>query len=373
MARIRKREWTTKTGKHTCWEINYVIDGKQYRKSGYKSQLEAQIDLPNVIIDTSANTKLSVIIDDYMERHCKLLCKPSTQDLYKTYKKVHLQTLQNKIAKEVKKRDIENLMLEMKQKGISNKAINGVMTFIQAVFNYGVEAGYYKVNPIGKIKKLPQEKKPVRFLNEKQMQAFLECAKIDRYYALFATAIYTGMRRGELLALEWSDIDFKNAKINVSKQYYKGIKQSTKTNKARSVDIPPALLEILKEHKQNCNILTKFVFHNMSGGAIHAYYMEDKHFHPLLKECNKILDDENQITNFRFHDLRHTYATYLLSKNIPIKYVQSQLGHSSAKMTLDVYASVLPSIKNDVLHFWNNLNYNEGNSTQFEQELSIKN
>lgn len=369
MAKIRKRTWSNKSGKHTCYEITYVIDGKQYRKSGYESLLDAQIDLPNVIVDTSANTKLSVIIDDYMERHCKLLCKPSTQDLYKNYKKVHLQTLQNKIAKEVKKRDIENLMLDMKQKGISNKAINGVMTFIQAVFNYGVEAGYYKVNPIGKIKKLPQEKKPVRFLNEKQIQVFLECAKMDRFYPLFATAIYTGMRRGELLALEWSDIDFKNAKISVNKQYYKGIKQSTKTNKARSVDMSEALLEILKEHKKNCNVLTKFVFHNLTGGTVHAYYMEEKHFHPLIKECNKYLDEENQITNFRFHDLRHTYATYLLSNSVPVKYVQEQLGHSTAKMTLDVYASFMPSVKYDAINLLEKLQKNDG----IEHKLSMKN
>lgn len=369
MAKIRKRTWTNKSGKHTCYEITYTIDGKQYRKSGYNSELEAQIDLPNIIIDTNSNIKLAAIIDDYVNRHCKLVCKPSTQDLYNTYIKVHLSTLKNKIAKEIKKRDIENLMLEMKTKGISNKTINSVITFVQSVFNYGVDAGYFKLNPIGKIKKLPQVKPPIHFLNETQMQVFLECAKRSRFYAFFATAIYTGMRRGELLALEWKDIDFKKAKISVNKQYYKGIKQSTKTNRDRSVDIPNNLLEILKEHKKNCNILTKFVFHNLSGGAIHAYYMEEKHFHPLIKECNKHLDEENQIEKFRFHDLRHTYATYLLSNGVPVKYVQEQLGHSTAKMTLDVYASVMPSVKFGALNLLQNLQKNE----QIEHKLSTEN
>lgn len=368
MAKIRKRIWKNKSGVHTCWEISYVIDGKQYKKSGYKSELDAQIDLPNIIIDIGGNTKFGVIIDDYMNRHCKLICKPSTQDLYKTYIKVHLSTLKNKVAKEIKKRDIENLMLEMKSKDISNKTINSVITFVQSVFNYGVDAGYFKTNPIGKIKKLPQVKPPVHFLNEIQMQTFLEFAKKSRFYAFFATAIYTGMRRGELLALEWSDIDFKNAKISVNKQYYKGIKQSTKTNRARSVDIPSNLLEILKEHKHNCSVLTKLVFHNLSGGAIHAYYMEEKHFHPLIKECNKLLDAENQIEKFRFHDLRHTYATYLLSHSVPVKYVQEQLGHSTAKMTLDVYASFMPSVKFGALDLLQNLEKNK----QIEHKLSTE-
>lgn len=369
MAKVRKRSWITKTGKHTCWEITYVVDGKQFRKSGYASELDAQVDLPNVIKDTSANVKLSVIIEDYKKRHCALLCKPSTQDLYSNYVKVHLEKFKQRIAKEIKKRDIENLIIELKSKGITNKTINGIMTFVQAVFNYGVEAGYLATNPVGKIKKLPQVKPPIKTLNETQIHTFLKVAEGTRFYAFFATAILTGLRRGELLALEWSDIDFKNKRIKVNKQYYKGMKTTTKTNRERVVDIPDNLIEILKNHKIENNVFSKLVFHNYTGGVIHPYYMEEKHFKPLLEECNKQLDAENQIEHFRFHDLRHTYATYLLSHQVPIKYVQLQLGHASAKMTLDVYASFMPSVKYGALDLLKNIQKNDA----IEQELSIKN
>ena len=283
--------------------------------------------------------------DSYLNRHCELNCKKSTKALYENYIKVHLQDFKRKIAKEIKKRDIENLMLEIKNKGVTNKTVNSIMTFIQAIFNYGVENGYLKTNPIGKIKKLPQTKPPINALNEIQMETFLRLAKNTRFYAFFATAIYTGMRRGELLALEWADIDFKLAKITVNKQLYKGIKAPTKTNKERVIDIPKNLLEILKEHKKNSTVLSKLVFTNYEGGPIHPYYMEEKHCRPLIEKCNEELDEENQIKKFRFHDLRHTYATFLLSHSVPVKYVQLQLGHSSAKMTLDVYASYMPSVK----------------------------
>lgn len=370
MAKIRKRIWRNKSGKHTCYEITYVIEGKQYRKSGYESELDAQIDLPNVIKEINSSTKFGKLIEDYQKRHCELICKQSTQDLYSNYVKVHLGGLKQKVAKDIKKRDIENLMLEMKTKGISNKTINSVTTFVQAVFNYGVETGYLKESPIGKVKKLPQVRPPIHFLNELQIKTFLEVAKTftPLYYAFFATAVYTGMRRGELIGLEWSDIDFKRAKISVNKQYYKGIKQTTKTNKERSVDIPEVLLEILKEHKNNNTVLSKFVFHNLSGGPINAYYMEEKQFHPLLRECNKYLDAENQIEKIRFHDLRHTYATYLLSNSVPVKYVQEQLGHSTAKMTLDVYASFMPSVKFEALNLLQKLQKND----EIEHKLSTE-
>lgn len=371
MASIRKRTWKNKSGTHTCYEINYIIDGKQYRKSGYKSAIEAQLDLHNVILDKSTDIKFSLLAKDYLERHCELNCKSSTKILYENYLKVNLQELSCKIAKDIKKRDIETLVLKLKQKGLTNKTINGIITFVQAVLNYGVDNDFLTSNPILKFKKLPQVKPPIHFLDENQIKVFLELAKIytPTYYTFFATAIFTGMRRGELLGLEWSDIDFKNSKIKVSKQIYKGVKQATKTNKERIIDIPENLISILKEHKRERVILSKLVFHNKEGNPIHPYNMEHAYFHPLIRRCNEILDSENQIEKLRFHDLRHTYATYLLSKGIPVKYVQEQLGHSTARMTLDTYASVMPSVKFGALDVLEKLQEN----TEFEHKLNTIN
>lgn len=371
MAKIRKRIWENKSGKHTSWEITYVIDGKQYRKSGYASELDAQIDLPNVVMDADSSVRLSTLIEDFMTRHCSVACKPSTQDLYRNYTKVHLGEIKRKVAKDLKKRDIENLILEIKRKGLSNKTINAIITFLMSVLNYAVESGYLKSNPVPKIKKLPQVKPQMHYLNEKQLEVFLKLAKETdaRFYPFFAAAVFTGMRRGELLGLEWADVDFKRAKIRVNKQYYKGVKQSTKTNRERVIDIPPNLLEILREHKRDTKVLSKLVFPNLSGQPIHAYYMEEKHFHPLVERCNEVLDEENQIEKLRFHDLRHSYASYLLSSGVPVRYVQEQLGHASAKMTLDVYTSVMPSAKFGALELLQNIQ----NRSEIEHKLSTEN
>lgn len=371
MAKIRKRTWENNSGKHSCWEITYVIDGKQYRKSGYATELDAQIDLPNVVLETDSNVRLSSLIEEYMSRHCAIVCKPSTQDLYRNYIKVHFGEIKHKIAKDLKKRDIENLILELKRKGLSNKTINSITTFLISTLNYAVESGYLKTNPVPKIKKLPLVKPKMNYLNEKQLEVFLKTAKETdaRFYPFFATAVFTGMRRGELIGLEWSDVDFKRAKISVNKQYYKGVKQSTKTNRERVIDIPQNLIEILKDHKQNTKVLSKLVFPNLSGQPIHAYYMEEMHFHPLIKRCNDVLDADNQIIKLRFHDLRHTYATYLLSHSVPVKYVQEQLGHATAKMTLDVYTSVMPSAKFGALDLLGKLQ----NRSEIEHELSTEN
>ena len=367
MAGIRKRTWKNKSGVHTCYEITFVVDGKLYRKSGYKSKTDAQIDMKNIVVDINTDISFGLLAEDYISRHCEINCKPSTKLLYKSYLKCNLKDLRGKLARDIKRRDIETVVLKMKQKGLINRSINERVSFVKAVLNYGVEHEFLSANPITKFKKLPNVKPPIHFLTELQILTFLDLAKkfTPRYYAFFATAVYTGMRRGELIALEWSDIDFKNNRIKVNKQIYKGVKLPTKTNRERIIDIPDTLIEILKEHKKQDNISCKLVFHN-NGEPIFPYTMTKIYFHPLIKKCNEVLDEENQIEKIRFHDLRHTYATYLLSNGIPVKYVQNQLGHTTAKMTLDTYAGVMPTVKFGALELLNNIQ----NRNKIEHDLS---
>lgn len=368
MAGIRKRTWRNKSGKHTSYEITWVSAGKQYRKSGYKTLLDAQIALKDVVTDCSTNITLRRLSTEYLQRHCTLNCKHSTITLYESYLKTIEPLLRIK-AKDITKRHIENLILELKSKGMVNKSINGVITFIKAMLNYGVDNDFLSQNPILRLKALPQIKPTIHFLNEKQIEVFLDQAQNcpEVYKTFFYTAMFTGMRRGELLALEWSDIDFKLNKIRVNKQIYRGITQTTKTSKGRFIDMPEVLKEVLVEHKKQ-GILSKYVFHT-NGKPLHPYNMEETYFKPLLKRCNLILNEENQIEKLRFHDLRHSYATYLLSKGIPVKYVQEQLGHSTARMTLDTYASVMPSVKFGALDLLNKMK----NIEQIEHKLSTEN
>lgn len=369
MAGIRKRTWKNKSGKHYCYEINWLVGDKQYRKSGFPSLIEAQIALKDVVTDCSTDITLANLSKEYLTRHCALNCKHSTITLYESYMK-NIEPLLRLKAKDITKRHIENLVINLKTNGMVNKSINGIVTFVQAMLNYAVDNGFLSQNPILKFKKLPQVKPPIHFLNEKQIEVFLELSKDLPvvYTVFFHTAVLTGMRRGELLALEWPDIDFKHARISVSKQIYRGVTQTTKTGKNRFVDIPDSLKTMLKEYKQSEKVLYKYVFHNAEGKPLHPWNMESTYFKPLLKMCNLYLDENNQIDMLKFHDLRHTYASYLLSKGVPVKYVQEQLGHATARMTLDTYASVMPSVKFGALELLDKMKNNE----QFEHDLNTK-
>ena len=365
MAGINKKSWKTKNGIKSYYEITYYENGKQKKKGGYESKLAAQIALKDVVTEKNTEITLRKLSTEYLNRHCALNCKQSTVSLYESY----LRTIDNLLrikAKDITKRHIENLIIELKTRDMCNKSINGIVTFIQAMLNYAVDNELLSSNPIARFKKLPQVKPPINFLNEVQQKVFLEQAETNRYYAFFYTALKTGMRRGELLALEWSDIDFKNNKIWVKRQIYRGVTQTTKTSKIRYVDMPESLKQVLIEHKQG--ILSKYVFHT-NGKPLHPYNMEERYFKPLLKQCNQFLDEENQIIKLRFHDLRHSFASYLLSKGVPVKYVSERLGHSSCKMTLDVYNSVMPSAKFGALDLLDSIEKNDEKS----QKNRIKN
>lgn len=369
MVSIRKRTWTNASGKHTAFEINYVKDGKQYRKSGFKSALEAQLALKDFYFDESTDIKFYNLAKLYIDRHCALNCKSSTIVLYNNYLKINLTTLHDIVAKELKKKDLENLVFTLKMEGKSNSTINVILGVVQAILNYGVDSGYLNNNPVSRFKKLPKEKTEIKFLNVEQMTIFLQLVKElpINYGLLCITALFTGMRKGELLGLEWSDIDFKKNTININKQIYRGKTQTTKTNKVRIIDMSENLKNMLMEHKRNTNIFTKYVFHLANGNFINVNVLRSSYFRPLIRKCNEYLPLDNQIVKgFTFHDLRHTHATYLLSEGVPIKYVQKRLGHSTAKMTLDIYANVMPSVKFEALKTLEKIQIN----TQIEHKLN---
>ncbi len=199
-------------------------------------------------------------------------------------------------------------------------------------------------------------------LNQEQIQRFLAAAVGHRLEALFVLALASGMRKGELMALKWQDINFLAGTLQVrrilthmpARLNGKGgyIEAEPKTESSRrNIAIAPFALEKLKEHRvRQLEARLKagpfwkdndLVFCSSVGGHLHTSRDVFVQFKRLLKEAD--------LPDIRFHDLRHSAATMLLGLDIHPKVVQEMLGHSQIGMTMDIYSHVLPTMQEEAV------------------------
>lgn len=188
-----------------------------------------------------------------------------------------------------------------------------------------------------------------------EINCFLKHCEGERHYLTFFLAIYTGMRRGEILGLKWSDIDLENKTIHVHRSLAyipkKGyIITSTKTrNSNRMIPISDLVVnELIKYHTQ------QEIWKEQLGDL---YQDEDfvicTETGTKQDPCNvlrvlKRLITTSNVTPIRFHDFRHTHASILISNNVDVVKVSKRLGHANAKITLETYAHLVPNEDNDL-------------------------
>jgi integrase len=197
----------------------------------------------------------------------------------------------------------------------------------------------------------------MRVLNAEEARRFLEAAADDPLEALYVLAITTGMRQGELLALRWQDIDLDAGTVQVQRAvsrvrrggFVEGEPKSARSR--RQIVLAPIAVAALRRHwarQMEARLASDklpgaaaLVFQNGLGAYLEPQNVQRRSFKPLL--CRAGLPE------IRFHDLRHSAATLLLSLGTNPKIVQELLGHSSITLTLDTYSHVLPGLQEEAV------------------------
>ncbi|HEX2180673.1 MAG TPA: site-specific integrase, partial [Rubrobacteraceae bacterium] len=178
-------------------------------------------------------------------------------------------------------------------------------------------------------------------LSREQARELLEAAQGDRLEALYVLAVTTGMRQGELLGFQWRDVDLEGAALKVNRSIYEGIVSPPKTGAGRrTIRLSDTAVSALKRHRIGTTRvrISGWVFPSATGTPIGHQNLRKRSWKPLLERAGLP-------HSVRFHDLRHTCATLLLSSGIPIKVVSEMLGHASVAITLDTYSHVLPDMQ----------------------------
>lgn len=232
--------------------------------------------------------------------------------------------------------------------GLSPSSINQIHAALRTSLSYAVELELISTNPVEKVKppKISKKKRNHVILSKEQLKKLIEGFKGHRIYPIVYVASFTGMRIGEVLALEWNAIDWKNNTIHIRKnlkalgngqlQHYEG----TKTGQIRTIKVSNDVLEVLKEHRKNTiNSINHFIFTDKKGRPLYPSHIS-RSFKTKAKKVG--------FEGVRFHDLRHTHATILLNEGVYIKDVSERLGHANVTTTLSVYAHVLPNRDQEV-------------------------
>jgi len=228
--------------------------------------------------------------------------------------------------------------------------VRNVVAPLRQTFNQLIEDEVVAANPAARIGRYLKERGDPRFridpLVPYEEAVLLETVRTHypRHYALILSAVRTGLRLGELLGLQWEDLDFESRFLEVRRSLQEGGRvEIPKNGKIRRVDMSLQLAAELRALRakrreealaKGWGVVPDWVFCNEEGKPIWKSNLERRVFHKALAKGG--------LRRIRFHDLRHTFASRLLQNGESVVYVKDQLGHHSIKVTVDVYGHLVP-------------------------------
>lgn len=362
MASITKNEKTKK------WEFVFdyydkkIKKRRQVKRRGFDSRREANdkmVELQNEVekgqyVGTD-HTTLNEFIEYWLYSIRKLQCGKTTfynnELCYKNHIKnsIGLMKMQS-----IDLQGCQKFVTDFHDKGFARNTIDRMCTMLKMVFDCAIEYGIININYMRKVK-LPKriKRKPTIWTLE-QANHFLVETKGKRYHCVYALALLAGMRQGEILGLRWKDIDFEKKEIYINQTLsFHGteLKTGAKTSAGvRQISIPNQLVNILKEQQSEYNELKSKLKERFVDWDIVVFNLTNgKTVFPgnLIKAYTRDVK-QAKLPHIRFHDMRHSHATLLLSKGLNVKVISERLGHSKIAVTLDTYSHVLPSMQYEV-------------------------
>jgi integrase len=260
--------------------------------------------------------KLATLIQSYLDLHSKHT-KASYRDDVQRLREID-KFFGNVYVHAVTPDRLEEFRLDLLARGVTKTTVNRYMSVLKHVFTKGIEWGKCSENPVKKVKFYNEKESwRVRFLEKYEKTALLAACPLATRRLIFF-ALQTGMRQGEIQALRWKEVDFSTNLIHVRR---------SKGGRQRFIPMNNELSHMLK----SISSVSEYVFGKPKSGAAWSLYR--KSFEKGVREAG--------ITHFRFHDLRHCFASDLVMKGVGLKTVSELLGHATTQMT-ERYAHLSP-------------------------------
>ena len=285
-------------------------------------------------------------LDRWLAEYKDGTIRPGTLEGYRNYIENYIKPqLGGKQVSLITTQDVQRMYRRLKSGGrvredaegskrLSDSTVRHIHTMLHGAMKAAVQAHIIPKNPTENATVPKSNYKPMQVLNEQELDTFLQAVQNDDVWRdFFYTELMTGLRRGELLALQWDDLDFETGVLTISKQVSlvrgKIVMSVPKTKSSiRKLVLPPAVVQVLREYRKSVH--SRWMFPSP--------VLEDLPLNPgsVYDRLQLILEHAN-CKQVRFHDLRHTFATLALQNGMDVKTLSAMLGHVSAATTLDIY------------------------------------
>lgn len=236
--------------------------------------------------------------------------------------------------------------------GLSALTVHKHHRVLYEALKHGVKHGLLVRNVAEAVDPPRPMHKEMATLGSEDVYTFLTASRETPYYTLFYTAIYTGLRRSELLGLRWCDLDLELASLSVVQTLHRlrtgeyVIRQPKSQKGRRLVAMSPSLAILLREYKRNEELSRRMLGLELLPSDLVFSHPDGTPLRPnSITRAFQTMAKSVGIKGVRFHDLRHTHATLMLRQGVHPKIVSERLGHSSVAITLDTYSHVLPGLQ----------------------------
>ena len=341
------------------WEGRIVVGHKQNGKPIFryvlaKTQKELLDKLhrdleafQDVELTEDSRMTLGEWLDRWMEDYGAATLRPNTLRSYEQFIRCYIKPyLGNKIVSRVTRMDIQKLYRKLKHEGrvrehpehgheLSDTMVLRIHAMLHRCLKDAEAAHVVARNPTDGAVVPKASYKPKQIFTKEQMDTFLSAVDRNEIWRdFFYTELTTGLRRGEICGLQWTDLDEADGTLKVRRSIHeeKGGKLTpwdTKTAAGtRTIILPPSTVELLRERKKSA--LTEWIFPN-------PLKPEQPTRPSAAYERTKALLKQAGLPDLRFHDLRHTFATHALASGVDVKTLSGILGHTRAAFTLDTY------------------------------------
>ncbi len=348
-----------------CTQITvYTAQGRKRKTLYGKTRREvdklltrAKADQEDGLILDAGNLKLGEYLDRWLADSVRDTVRQRTYERYEQMVRVHIKPSLGRVRlKALNATHVRGLYRQKLDAGLAPRTVRYVHTTLNKALKDALADGLIPRNVASAVRPPKLTKKEIRPLSPEQANIFLEAARGDRFEALYVMAITTGLREGELLGLRWEDVDLESGTLSVRRTLSEARSgrffEPPKNGKGRNIRLTARAVDALKRHKASQNeerLRLGTLWHDeglvvpsLTGTPMNAKNLTARSFKPLLKQAGLP-------HTVRFHDLRHTCATLLLSKGVHPKIVQELLGHATIAITLDTYSHVLPNMQSEVV------------------------